>query len=71
MTINDDDVRARTRSVIDDVGIDADEVTFRQALWDAGLAMVQFPEGKGGLGVAPALQSAVEETIRESGRFFL
>ncbi len=70
MTINDDDVRARTRSVIDDVGIDADEVTFRQALWDAGLAMVQFPEGKGGLGVAPALQSAVEETIRESGRFF-
>jgi alkylation response protein AidB-like acyl-CoA dehydrogenase len=70
MTMTEEDVRRRTQDVVDDVGTDADEVVFRSALWDAGLAMVQFPEGKGGLGLSPNLQGAVEETIRESGRFF-
>ena len=37
---------------------------------DAGLAFVQYPEGKGGLGVAPGMQAAVERTIRASGRAF-
>lgn len=56
--------------MIDDVGIDASEVDFRSALWDAGLAFVNYPEGKGGLGVAPGLQAAVERPIREAGRTF-
>ncbi|MEZ5244180.1 MAG: acyl-CoA dehydrogenase family protein [Acidimicrobiales bacterium] len=70
MTLSEQDIRDRTQAVIDDVGVDADEVTFRGALWDAGLAMVQFPEGKGGLGLSPKLQGAVEETIRGAGRAF-
>ncbi len=64
------DIEAKTRAVIDEVGVDAGEVEFRGALWDAGLAFVQYPEGKGGLGVAPGLQAAVERTIREAGRAF-
>jgi len=67
-TITEADIQSRTQATIDSVGIDATEVDFRGALWDAGLAMVQFPEGKGGLGVSPKLQGAVEQTIREAGR---
>ncbi|MDW3218278.1 MAG: acyl-CoA dehydrogenase family protein [Acidimicrobiales bacterium] len=70
MTLTEQDIRDRTRAVIDDVGIDADETAFRSALWDAGLAFVQYPEGKGGLAVSPSLQGVVEETIRDAGRFF-
>lgn len=70
MTLTEQDIRDRTRDVIDDVGIDADETAFRSALWDAGLAFVQYPEGKGGLAVSPSLQGVVEETIRDAGRFF-
>ena len=70
MTLSEQDIRERTHAVIDEVGVDADEVAFRGALWDAGLAMVQFPEGKGGLGLSPSLQGSVEETIRDAGRFF-
>ncbi len=69
-TITEDEIRERTRDAIDRVGIDAAEADFRGALWDAGLAMVQFPEGKGGLGVSPKLQTVVEEAIREAGRAF-
>lgn len=70
MTLTEQDIRDRTQAVIDDVGIDGDETAFRSALWDAGLAFVQYPEGKGGLAVSPSLQGTVEETIRDAGRFF-
>ena len=70
MPMTDEEIRTRTKSVIDAVGITADETTFRSALWDAGLAMVQFPEGKGGLGQSPKLQQVVEQTIRDAGRNF-
>ncbi len=69
MAITEDEIRERTKAAIAPV-ITADEVTFRGALWDAGLAMVQFPEGKGGLGVSPKLQGVVDQTIREAGRTF-
>ena len=69
MAITEDDIRERTKAAIAPV-LTADEVTFRGALWDAGLAMVQFPEGKGGLGVSPKLQGAVDQTIREAGRTY-
>jgi alkylation response protein AidB-like acyl-CoA dehydrogenase len=64
-------IEARTQQVIDEVGIDATEVAFRGALWDAGLAYVNYPEGKGGLGVAPGMQSVVDRTIRNAGRRFV
>jgi len=70
MTISEAEIAERTQAAIDSVGVDADEVAFRAALWDAGLAMVQFPEGKGGLGVSPKLQTTVEQTIRKAGRNF-
>ncbi|MEM7140934.1 MAG: acyl-CoA dehydrogenase family protein [Actinomycetota bacterium] len=70
MSLTEQDIRDRTQAVIDEVGTDADEVAFRSALWDAGLAFVQYPQGKGGLDVSPKLQGAVEDTIRASGRFF-
>ena len=49
--ISEQDVRERTQTLIAEVGADAGQVEFRSAQWDAGLAMVQYPEGKGGLGV--------------------
>ncbi len=70
MAMSDEEIRTRTTAVIEAVGIDADETSFRSALWDAGLAMVQFPEGKGGLGQSPKLQQVVEQTIRDAGRNF-
>ncbi len=41
-----------------------DKVTFRGALYDAGLAWVHFPEGWGGLGLPPTMQKVVEEKLR-------
>lgn len=70
MAITEDDIRERTKAAIASVGLDASEVAFRGALWDAGLAMVQFPEGKGGLAASPKLQGVVDQTIREAGRNF-
>ncbi len=70
MPMTDEEIHTRAKAVIDAVGITADETSFRSALWDAGLAMVQFPEGKGGLGQSPKLQQVVEQTIRDAGRNF-
>ena len=44
-----------------------DPVTFRGRQYDLGLAWVHFPEGWGGLGVAPNLQRDVERRLREAG----
>jgi len=66
-TYTDNDIRERTRSLIADVGADATQVAFRSAQWDAGLAVVQNPEGKGGLGVSPKMQGIVEEELRAAG----
>ncbi len=70
MSLTENDIRERTTATIAAVGINANEVAFRGALWDAGLAMVQFPEGKGGLGVSPKMQLVVDQTIRDAGRNF-
>ncbi len=42
-------------------------VEFRGLQYDAGLAWVHFPEGRGGLGVAPSLQPRVDARLREAG----
>jgi alkylation response protein AidB-like acyl-CoA dehydrogenase len=40
---------------------------FRGLQYDLGLAWVHFPEGRGGLGLPPALQGEVEERLRDAG----
>jgi alkylation response protein AidB-like acyl-CoA dehydrogenase len=44
-----------------------DNVAFRGARYDHGLAWVHFPEGCGGLGVRPDLNRLVEERLRKAG----
>ena len=44
-----------------------DNVAFRGARYDHGLAWVHFPEGCGGLGLRPDLNRLVEERLRKAG----
>ena len=44
-----------------------DNLAFRGARYDAGLAWVHFPVGFGGLGVRPELNRVVEERVRRAG----
>lgn len=44
-----------------------DPVEFRGFQYDHGLAWVHFPEGFGGLALAPALQRIVDEELRSAG----
>ena len=44
-----------------------DNVDFRGARFDAGLAWVHFPEGEGGLAIPPNMQRIVERKMREAG----
>jgi alkylation response protein AidB-like acyl-CoA dehydrogenase len=46
---------------------ETDEREFWGAQFDLGLAWVQFPEGKGGLGVSPRFQKVVNEAIVDAG----
>jgi alkylation response protein AidB-like acyl-CoA dehydrogenase len=45
----------------------ADEVAFRGAQYDLGLAWVWFPEGFGGLGIAAETQRHIDEQLRAAG----
>ncbi len=40
---------------------------FRGAQYDMGLAWVHFPEGRGGMGLPPSLQSRVDVRLRRAG----
>jgi alkylation response protein AidB-like acyl-CoA dehydrogenase len=42
-------------------------VQFRGAQYDHGLAWVHFPEGFGGLGLAPTVQRHIDRRLREAG----
>ncbi|MBX3286296.1 MAG: acyl-CoA dehydrogenase family protein [Actinobacteria bacterium] len=44
-----------------------DDVAFRGAQFDLGLAWVHFPEGWGGLGIAPNHQKDVDAALRQAG----
>ncbi len=46
---------------------DTPEQAFLEAQFDRGLAWVHFPEGQGGLGVSPKLQTAVIRRISAAG----
>ncbi len=63
------EVRALARQLVEDVPPDqVDQFEFRGAQFDRGLAMVQFPEGLGGLGLSSRrLQTAVDSELRSAG----
>jgi alkylation response protein AidB-like acyl-CoA dehydrogenase len=44
-----------------------DNIAFRGARFDAGLAWVHFPVGHGGLGLRPELNRIVEDRLRKAG----
>jgi alkylation response protein AidB-like acyl-CoA dehydrogenase len=47
-----------------------DQYTFRGEQFDRGLAVVQFPEGKGGLGISPRGQTIVNAELRKASRWY-
>ncbi|HJO80013.1 MAG: acyl-CoA dehydrogenase family protein [Acidimicrobiales bacterium] len=63
------EVRALARKLVEDVPPDqVDQFEFRGAQFDRGLAMVQFPDGFGGLGLSSRrLQTAVDSELRSAG----
>ena len=65
MSISDQELQERTQALIEEVDPHAvDQFTFRGAQFDAGLALVHFPEGKGGLGLSRGKQAVVDEVLR-------
>ena len=65
--ITDDELKQRTEALIEEVDPHAnDQYTFRGAQYDAGLAFVHFPEGKGGLGLSRSKQSIVDQVLRDA-----
>ena len=69
--ISEDQLRQRTRDLLTDVDpTEATQFEFRGAQFDRGLARVEFPEGKGGLGLSPNAQTVVDEELRKGGRYW-
>ncbi|MDH3753669.1 MAG: acyl-CoA dehydrogenase family protein [Acidimicrobiia bacterium] len=64
--ITEDELRTRVRAFLAGMPDDADMFAFRGAQFDAGLAVVHFPEGKGGLGLSPKMQGVVADELRSS-----
>ena len=63
--MSEEEVRSRVRALLDVAHPDrTDQVSFRGAQFDHGLALVNFPEGFGGLGVSPKLQGIVNDELR-------
>ncbi|HUI47281.1 MAG TPA: acyl-CoA dehydrogenase family protein [Acidimicrobiia bacterium] len=63
---------ARVDKAIDDLlaahdPAPTDPKVFRGAQYDLGLAWVHFPEGFGGMGLAPIIQRHVDRRLREAG----
>ena len=67
--ISEIDIRELTRRLVAEVPPgDVDQFTFRGEQFDRGLALVQFPEGLGGLGLeSRRLQTVVDEELRAAG----
>jgi alkylation response protein AidB-like acyl-CoA dehydrogenase len=70
--VSDDETEARLDELIDALLDDVDPatvdaVTFRGAQYDAGLAWVHFPEGRGGLGLPPRHQRHIQRRLRDGG----
>jgi alkylation response protein AidB-like acyl-CoA dehydrogenase len=65
--ISDDHVEAAARRLMASLPADAPMPEFRGAQFDAGLAFVHFPEGRGGLAGSRGQQGIVERVLREAG----
>jgi alkylation response protein AidB-like acyl-CoA dehydrogenase len=67
--MSEDELRQRVRKLIEQVHPDrTDQVTFRGAQFDHGLAWVHFPEGLGGLGLNPKMQAVVGDELRRGAK---
>lgn len=70
-TMTEEELRQRTQALLAEAHPDkVDRVTFRGTQFDHGLAWVHFPEGHGGLGLTPNLQSIVNDEIRKNADTF-
>jgi alkylation response protein AidB-like acyl-CoA dehydrogenase len=67
--VTEDELRSLVRRLIEDVDA-RDRVAFRGAQYDRGLAWVQFPVGKGGLGLRPEAQTVINEELRRAPRVY-
>jgi alkylation response protein AidB-like acyl-CoA dehydrogenase len=68
MAVTDLDITHKTTALLTDVDpAVVDQFEFRGAQFDAGLAWVHFPVGKGGLGATRGQQVVVERLLREAG----
>jgi alkylation response protein AidB-like acyl-CoA dehydrogenase len=67
--LSEDALRSSVRQLIADVDA-RDRVAFRGAQYDRGLAWVQFPPGKGGLGLKPEAQMVVNDELRRAPRVY-
>ena len=67
MTITDEELTERAEQLVAEVDPHAtDQHTFRGEQFDRGLALVNFPEGKGGLGLSPSKQRVVNTVLTEA-----
>ncbi len=66
--ISTDQLRSMTRELVADMGGDADMAQFRSEQFDRGLAVVQFPPRRGGLGLEPDAQAVVDDELASGGR---
>ena len=65
-TINEAELRQRVRTLLSEIHPDdsqVDQITFRGAQYDHGLAWVHFPKGLGGLGLSRADQAFVDDEL--------
>jgi len=68
-TMSEDELRKRTRALLDKIHPEkTDSITFRNAQYEAGLAWVHFPEGYGGFGLAPKMNSIVYDEISKHSK---
>ncbi len=63
-----EEIRERATKLVTDLPPrTTDRKVFRRAQFDAGLAWVNFPAGKGGLGASPKAMQVVDEVLRAHG----
>ena len=64
--MTEEQLRERVRALVAECNPDrVDMFTFRGAQFDAGLALVHFPEGHGGLGLSPRMQAIVDDELEK------
>jgi len=68
MPVTDAELASRARDLLSAVNPrEVDQFTFRGAQYDAGLAWLHFPIGRGGLGLGRGRQAVVDEVLRKGG----